>query len=90
MYHSGISCRGNAESHPRCHSPRKRGIQYSRGVSAQARPSLEYWIARSEPGDDTELGLAAKIAPLAMTIRRRPGPLSIVPAGVHANHDILS
>jgi len=24
-----------------------RGIQYSRGPSAQALPSLEYWIARS-------------------------------------------
>jgi hypothetical protein len=48
MHHSGISCRGNALSHPfHCHAPRMRGIQYSRGVSAQALLTLECWIARS-------------------------------------------
>jgi hypothetical protein len=31
----------------RCHRPRRRTIQYSRGVSAQALPPLEYWVARS-------------------------------------------
>ena len=42
------SRRGNALSRLlRCHAPRKRGIQYSRGVSAQALPPLEYWVARS-------------------------------------------
>src|SRR5689334_16874900 len=48
MYPSGISCRENADSYHSAVMPRfKRGIQYSRGLSARAQPPLEYWIARS-------------------------------------------
>ena len=36
MHHSGIWCRGNALPRLlRCHAPRKRGIQYSRGLSIE-------------------------------------------------------
>ena len=35
----------------------KRGIQYSRGFSLQARPSLEYWIARSSRATTASCGL---------------------------------
>jgi hypothetical protein len=31
-----------------------RGIQYSAASRLLAQPSLEYWIARSKPGDDRE------------------------------------
>jgi hypothetical protein len=46
----------------RCHRPRRRAIQYPRGVSAQALPSLEYWVARSSRATTAERGLSALAA----------------------------
>jgi hypothetical protein len=58
MHHPGMSCRGNAESHPCAVMPRRmRGIQYSRGVSIQAQTSLQYWIARSSAQLRTSLAM---------------------------------
>jgi len=51
--------RGNAEAHPlRRHAPRMRGIQYSRGLSAEL---ARLWNTGSPAfaGDDSEIGLAA-------------------------------
>ena len=48
--------RGQRPPTHRCHSPRRRGIQYA-AASSVSTTSLEYWIARLA-GDDTECGCA--------------------------------
>jgi hypothetical protein len=56
VHHSGMDVpRERSVTFPSLSFPRRQGIQNSRDVSAQARSSLEYWIARSEPGDDFEV-----------------------------------
>jgi hypothetical protein len=51
-----LSCSANA-GHP-----------VRRGLSVQAQPPLEYWIARSKPGDDS----GERVLAVHVIARRRP------------------
>ena len=56
MHHSGMNVPRECEvTSPPLSCPGLPGHPVRRGFSVLAAPSLEYWIAWSEPGDDTEV-----------------------------------